>query len=74
VLHTATDRFLHLLIDEVECVRFCAHKRNNCADEHGDGDHIESIVHDEKGRQGVQFYAKEEKPREKRKRCVSKAR
>jgi hypothetical protein len=32
-------------------VRFCAHKRNNCADEHGDGDHIESIVHEEKGRQ-----------------------
>jgi len=52
VLHTATDRFLHLQIVQSDGVRFfCAHKRNNYADEHGDGDHIESIVHEEKGRQ-----------------------
>jgi len=46
------DRFLHLQIVQSDGVRFfCAHKRNNYADEHGNGDHIESIVHEEKGRQ-----------------------
>jgi len=35
-------------------VRFRVHERNSRADEHGDGEHIESIPHEEKGRQGVQ--------------------
>ena len=53
LLRTALDRFLRLLIVEKEVVRFRAHKCNSCADGHGDGDgeHTESILHEE--RQGV---------------------
>jgi hypothetical protein len=49
----ALDRFLRLLIVENEVVHFRAHKCNNCAEEHGDGEHIESILHEEKGRQAA---------------------
>jgi len=44
----ALDRFLRLLIDGRDRVRFRAHKRNSCTDEHGDAEYIESIFHDEK--------------------------
>ncbi len=58
MLHTATDRNLHLQIVKTDGVRFCVHKGNNSADEHGDGDHIESIVHEEKGRDVCQRQGK----------------
>ena len=54
LLHAALDIFLHLRIEQSDGVRFRAHERNSRADEHGDGEHIESIPHEEKGRQGVQ--------------------
>jgi len=54
LLRAALDRFLHLRIEQRDGVRFPAHERNSRADEHGDGEHIESIPHEEKGRQGVQ--------------------
>ncbi len=55
VLPTALDRFLHLRIDDIDGVRFRTHERNNRADERGDSEHIESVLHDEKGMQGVQL-------------------
>jgi len=54
LLCAALDIFLHLPTEKIDGVRFRAHKRNSCADEHGNGEHIESIPHEEKGRQGVQ--------------------
>jgi hypothetical protein len=62
LLHAALDRFLHLRRKK-DGVRFRAHERNSSADEHGDGEHIESIPHEEKGRQGVQCQAKENRKR-----------
>jgi len=38
---------LHLQIVEKDDVRFRTHKRSNCADEHGDGEHIDSILREE---------------------------
>jgi len=60
VLHAAKDRFLRLLIVERNDVPFRArwqgaHERNSGAEEHGDGEHSESIPHEEKGRQGIQY-------------------
>jgi hypothetical protein len=54
LLRAALDIFLHLLIDNIDGVRFRAHERNSRAKEHGDGEHIESIPHEGKGRQGAQ--------------------
>ncbi len=50
----ALDIFLRLLIVSKDQVEFRAHERNSRADEHGDGEHIESIPHEDKGMQGVQ--------------------
>jgi hypothetical protein len=55
LLRAALDRFLHLRIEKTDGVRFRAHERNSRADEHGNGEHIESIPHEEKGRQGIQL-------------------
>jgi hypothetical protein len=35
-------------------VGFRTHERNSRADERGDGEHIESVLHDEIGTQGAQ--------------------
>jgi hypothetical protein len=70
----APDRFLHLLIDEKNGVPFRAHKRNDRADEHhGDGKHVESILHEEK-KESEEYDDKQrrQKQREKRKRSGSK--
>ena len=50
VLPTALDKFLHLLIEDNDSVLFRvrAHERNKSADERGDSDHIESVLHDAK--------------------------
>ncbi len=53
VLHAAKDSFLRLLILERDYVPF-PRERNSRAEEHGDGEHSESIPHGEKGRQGIQ--------------------
>jgi hypothetical protein len=53
LLRAALDRFLHLRIQYSDGVRFRAHECNSRADEHGDGEHIESIPHEGKGRQGT---------------------
>jgi len=47
VLRAALDRFLHLQIGSSDNVVFA--ERNSRADEHGDGKHIESMPHEEKG-------------------------
>lgn len=55
VLHAAKDRFLRSQIIEPDEVPFPAHgERNKRAEEHGDGEHSESIPHREKRRQGIQ--------------------
>jgi len=54
LLRAALDRSLHLPIEKKDFVRFRAHECNSRADDHGDGEHIESIPHEENGRQGVQ--------------------
>jgi len=58
-LRTAVDRILCSLIVESDSVRFRrAHKCNSCANENGDAEHIESVLHEDKGRRGVQCQAK----------------
>jgi len=65
VLPTALNRFLRLPIDEKNGVRFRAYKRNNGADDHCDGEHIESILHEKKGRQGKSAKQRDKKRPEK---------
>ena len=62
-LRTAVDRILCSLIVEKDRERFRlrAHKCNSCANENGDAEHIESVLHEDKGRRGVQCQAKRQK-------------
>ena len=70
MLRTALDRFLHLLILEMNDVifRVCAHKRNNRADEDGDGEHDEIIPHDEKKKAKSTMLSKGRKSGRRRRR------
>jgi len=55
-------------------VKFCAHKRNNRADEDGDGEHNESIPHEKKKEgKGYDVKQREEKRQEKTKRSGSES-
>jgi hypothetical protein len=51
LLRAALDRFLRLQTVSSDNVVFAgrAHERNSRTDEHGDGKHIESMPHEEKG-------------------------
>jgi hypothetical protein len=55
LLHTAVEGILCSLIVEIDIVRFRTHKRNSCANEHGDAEHIESVLHEDKARRGVRY-------------------
>ena len=65
----ALDRFLRLLFIRKDQVEFRAHERNSRTDEHGDGEHIESIPHAvrTKERKGYSVEQRGQKRWEKRK-------
>ena len=58
-----TNRIVCSQIVESDSVRFRlrAHKCNSCANENGDAEHIENVLHEDKGRRGVQCQAKRQK-------------